>query len=87
MRRCFIFQYIYSFMFTQIMASSSIEVMGMGGDDMKVMLLDDCPQDEEMAKKMQAIIHSSGTLGHIIDTGPPISEPSAIPSGQEEVRA
>ncbi|XP_064095381.1 uncharacterized protein LOC135207498 isoform X1 [Macrobrachium nipponense] len=59
------------------MASSSIEVMGIGGDDMKVMLMDEGPHDEEMAKKMHDIINSTGTIGHIIDTGPKLSEPAA----------
>ncbi|XP_068219495.1 uncharacterized protein [Palaemon carinicauda] len=65
------------------MASSSIEVMGMGGDEVNVnVMMLDGPQDEEMAKKMHDIIHSTGTLGHIIDTGPALTEPP--PSGQDD---
>ncbi|KAK7049789.1 hypothetical protein SK128_020799 [Halocaridina rubra] len=65
------------------MSSSSIEVMGMGGSDMKVMLLENSIHDEEMAQRMQDIIHSTGPPGHIIDTGPPITQ-HPVESGQEE---
>lgn len=68
------------------MASSSIEVMGMGGNDMRVMLVpdEDNVHDEEMAKRMQEIIHSTGPPGHIIDTGNPLGEQMPPPNQDED---
>lgn len=62
------------------MASSSIEVMGVGGGEMKVMLMDDSTAEGDMEGQMQTIITASNAQGQMVSAVEP--QPA---SSQEEV--
>ncbi|XP_071544970.1 uncharacterized protein [Panulirus ornatus] len=61
------------------MASSSIEVMGVGGGEMKVMLMDDSTAEGDMEGQMQTIITATNAQGQMVSAVEP--QPA---SSQEE---